>query len=159
MSSNSHLHDLRHAALVQQRSDNKEIISSFAVNAQEKAGKTDSTQHAVFYSCPKHPGVTSNTPGKCPTCGMDLNLSKKEEMKTGITKSYACPVHTDMTSVDAGKCPKCSKEMQLSAKEKMKAGVTKSYVCPMHKDQVCDKSGNCPKCGMAMVEKHRNHKH
>ena len=29
-------------------------------------------KHAQQYTCPMHPDVVVNTPGKCPQCGMDL---------------------------------------------------------------------------------------
>jgi Heavy metal binding domain len=28
--------------------------------------------HTVQYTCPMHPDVVSDKPGKCPKCGMDL---------------------------------------------------------------------------------------
>ena len=31
------------------------------------------------YTCPMHPEVQQQTPGKCPQCGMDLKASTKEE--------------------------------------------------------------------------------
>ena len=31
------------------------------------------------YKCPMHPEVISNEPGKCPKCGMDLQIVEKEE--------------------------------------------------------------------------------
>jgi rRNA maturation protein Nop10 len=31
-----------------------------------------------IYLCPMHPEVTSSKAGKCPKCGMDLTVSKKE---------------------------------------------------------------------------------
>jgi transcription initiation factor IIE alpha subunit len=127
-------------------------ISSVTVFAQEKAGKKDSTQHSVLYSCPMHPGVTSDKPGKCPQCGMDLSLSKKEEMKNQVTKTYTCPVHTEVVSAKPGKCPQCKKKLVLS-KEEMKMEVMKTYTCPMHPDVASDKPGKCPKCGMDLTEK------
>ena len=33
-------------------------------------------QTSVIYSCPMHPEVTSNQPGSCPKCGMDLKKQK-----------------------------------------------------------------------------------
>ncbi|MBN8851989.1 MAG: hypothetical protein BGO55_26150 [Sphingobacteriales bacterium 50-39] len=45
-------------------------IVSFA-NAQNKAGKKDSTRHTV-YTCPMHPDFVADKPGKCPKCGMEL---------------------------------------------------------------------------------------
>jgi len=124
-----------------------------SISAQEKAGKKDTTQHTVMYTCPKHSDVVSNEPGKCPKCGMDLNLSPKEVMKMEVTKSYSCPVHKDVTSHDPGKCPQCGRRLNLSPKEQMKAEVTKIYTCPMHPDVSLDKDGKCPKCGRALVEK------
>ena len=32
---------------------------------------------AAMYSCPMHPGVTSDKPGKCPKCGMALVTKSK----------------------------------------------------------------------------------
>jgi transcription initiation factor IIE alpha subunit len=129
------------------------ILMSVSVFAQEKAGKKDTTQHTVIYTCPKHSDVVSNEPGKCPKCGMDLKLSTKEEMKMEVTKAYSCPIHKDVTSHNPGKCPQCGRKLNLSPKEQMKAEVTKIYTCPMHPDVSLDKDGKCPKCGRALVEK------
>jgi transcription initiation factor IIE alpha subunit len=129
------------------------LISSPALFAQEKAGKQDTTQHAVYYTCPMHADVIMDKPGKCPKCGMDLNLSSKEDLKSKVTKTYTCPVHLSVTSHDPGKCPICGKKLNLSPKEQMKAEVGKVYTCPMHPVVALDKDGKCPKCGMALVEK------
>ena len=87
-----------------------------SISAQEKAGKKDTAQHTVMYTCPKHSDVVSNEPGKCPKCGMDLNLSPKEVMKMEVTKSYSCPVHKDVTSHDPGKCPQCGRKIKSLSK-------------------------------------------
>lgn len=126
-------------------------ISSISIYAQEKAGKKDTTQHVALYSCPMHPDVKMDKPGKCPQCGMTLSLSKKEEMKRQVTKTYACPVHADVVSDKSGKCPQCGKKFTLSKKEEMKAETMKSYCCSMHPDMVSDKIGKCPKCNMEMT--------
>ena len=82
---------------------------------------------------------------------MELSLSKKEEMKAGVTKNYICPTHLDVSSDVAGTCPKCGKTLKLSGKEKMKAEVMK-YSCPMHSDVTSQKAGKCPKCGMSLTK-------
>ena len=129
------------------------FVAASSLFAQTKAGKTDTTAHASFYSCPHHPGIVSHQPGKCSICGMQLSLSGKEQMKVSETKNYTCPVHLDVTSHNPGQCPKCGKKMSLSQKEQMKAEVTKLYTCPMHPDVALDKDGVCPKCGKALVKK------
>ena len=118
--------------------------SSFVV-AQTKAGKADTAQHTAYYTCQMHPDVVSLQPGKCPKCGMDLNLTSKEQMKASVTKSYTCPVHLDVSSHNPGKCPQCGRKMNLSPKEQMKAEVAKVYTCPMHTDVALDKNGVCHK--------------
>jgi ssDNA-binding Zn-finger/Zn-ribbon topoisomerase 1 len=129
------------------------LLCTPAIFAQSKAGKTDTTQHATFYTCPMHPDVVTDKPGKCPKCGMDLNLSTKEELKAKVAKSYTCPIHADVASDSAGTCPKCGKLLSLSAKEKMKAEAVKIYTCPMHSDVSSKETGKCPKCGMALTAK------
>jgi transcription initiation factor IIE alpha subunit len=132
------------------------LAASSFVFAQTKAGNADTAQHATYYTCPMHPDVVSLQPGKCPKCGMDLNLTSKEQMKASVTKSYNCPVHLDVVSHNPGKCPKCGRKMNLSPKEQMKAEVAKVYTCPMHPDVALDKDGVCPKCGKELVEKKIN---
>ena len=34
-----------------------------------------------IYQCPMDPEITSDKPGKCSKCGMDLELIKKSDMK------------------------------------------------------------------------------
>jgi len=128
-------------------------ISSVTVFAQEKAGKKDTTQNTVLYTCSMHPDVKMDKAGKCPKCGMELSLSKKEEMKIAVTKNYTCPVHADVVSDKSGKCPQCGKKLSLSNKEQMKTEVMKTYCCSMHTDVARDNPGKCPKCGMDLTEK------
>ncbi|MEO8406493.1 MAG: heavy metal-binding domain-containing protein [Chitinophagaceae bacterium] len=129
------------------------LIASPAVFAQTKAGRIDTLQHTKLYSCPMHTDVTSNHPGKCPKCNMDLIRTNKEQMKDGVMRNYTCPVHQEVAKHDPGKCPICGKKLSLSSKEQMKTEVMKIYTCPMHPEIALDKDGKCPKCGTALVEK------
>lgn len=129
------------------------LATTSSLFSQTKADKIDTAQHAMFYTCPMHPDYVSHEPGKCPKCGMDLNLSTKEKMKASTLKNYTCPVHVDVVQHDPGKCPKCGKALTLSPKEQMKAEVVKRYTCPMHPDVALTKDGVCPKCGKDLVEK------
>ena len=131
------------------------LFFSFGVLAQNKAGKVDSTKHELFYSCPKHSDITKHEAGKCPKCGMELNLSPKEINKANTVKNYTCPVHLDVTSNHAGKCSKCGRKLNLSAKEQMKSEVVKSFSCESHPEVSMDKQGKCPKCNKTLVEKNK----
>ena len=129
------------------------VAMSSCLFAQIKAGKVDTVQHATIYSCPHHPKYVSGQPGKCPTCGMELSMSAKEQMKANTFKNYSCPVHVNIAKHNPGKCPKCGKALSLSQKEQMKAETVKLYTCPMHPDVSLTKDGVCPKCGKVLAEK------
>jgi ssDNA-binding Zn-finger/Zn-ribbon topoisomerase 1 len=85
------------------------IVFCFAAFAQQ-----DTTKR---YYCPMHKDMMSSKPGKCPKCGMDLNLSKKEKMKMETMKIYTCPMHANQTSNKPGKCPACG--MKMTKKKRM----------------------------------------
>jgi Cu(I)/Ag(I) efflux system membrane fusion protein len=126
------------------------FISLFTINfanGQAKHVKKEKATMTLQYSCPMHPDVKSDKPGKCTQCGMDLVKSKKESMKMETAKTtYCCPMHADVTSDKPGKCTKCGMDLKLSKKEQMK--MQSMYKCPMHPDVTSDKNGKCPKCGM-----------
>ncbi|NUP08671.1 MAG: hypothetical protein HOW73_21695 [Polyangiaceae bacterium] len=42
-------------------------------------GATPAGDQATSFTCPHHPDVVSDKPGKCPKCGMDLVPKKGEE--------------------------------------------------------------------------------
>ncbi|MDR3706062.1 MAG: heavy metal-binding domain-containing protein [Paludibacteraceae bacterium] len=49
------------------------VAGTTACSGGKKAeAKTSETKTAVIYTCPMHPEVQSDKPGKCPKCGMDL---------------------------------------------------------------------------------------
>jgi membrane fusion protein, copper/silver efflux system len=61
-------------------------------------------QEKASYTCPMHPDVVADKPGKCPKCGMDL-VAKNQE--PAVTAKYTCPMDPDVISDKPGKCPKC----------------------------------------------------
>lgn len=84
-------------------------VSVFAQDSTKHAIKTQ--KDSITYTCPMHPDVMSNKPGKCPKCGMSLTASKKEQMKMEVMKIYTCPMHPDVTSDKPGKCSKCRMDL------------------------------------------------
>jgi uncharacterized paraquat-inducible protein A len=130
-------------------------LSIISINtfSQEKAGRPkDTTKHTQLYACPMHAEVTAKKPGTCPKCGMNLQLSAKEQMKMDVTKNYVCPTHLEQASDKPGKCSKCGMSLTMSSKEKMKMDVANNYTCPMHPEVKSDKPGKCPNCNMTMTE-------
>jgi hypothetical protein len=96
--------------------------------AGETKGGAVEPGEAATYTCPMHPEVTSNKPGKCPICAM--NLEKK-------AKTSAAPVQAEKARTSAAPAP--AKEI--------------AYICPC---TGCggirsDKPGTCEKCGMKLV--------
>jgi FtsP/CotA-like multicopper oxidase with cupredoxin domain len=60
---------------------------------------------AVAYTCPMHPEVISDEPGKCPKCGMKL-------LATAVAPiAYACPMHPEVRSDQPDRCPKCGMKL------------------------------------------------
>lgn len=92
------------------------------------------------YTCPMHPEVVADKPGKCPKCGMNLE-PKKTESKVKFseeTKYVCCPGCPNVVSNKPGKCPKCG--MQLKKESKLY-----SYICPQKKCEYKSKEqGKCP---------------
>jgi len=73
-----------------------------------KSQKVD-TQSKALYVCPMHPEATSDKPGECPKCGMDLVLaSDNESSADSLAVTYACPMHPEVISDKPGRCPKCN---------------------------------------------------
>jgi FtsP/CotA-like multicopper oxidase with cupredoxin domain len=103
------------------------------------------TTGPVTYTCPMHPEVTSDQPGRCPRCGMKLLPAAPP---AAVTTAYACPMHPEVTSDQPGRCPKCGMQLVATAAP---AAVTAAYVCPMHPEVTNDQSGVCPRCGMKLV--------
>ncbi len=56
----------------------------------------------VVYSCPMHPAVVEEEPGKCPECGMKL---------LAVETTYKCPMHPEVVSGEPGHCPECGMKL------------------------------------------------
>jgi len=120
------------------------ILSTSVFAQHEKTHKAKAHKQQsekMKYSCPMHTGITSDKPGKCYKCGMDLTKSKKEQMKIDAVKTYVCPMHPDEVMGKAGKCSKCNMDMKA---------MDMTYTCPMHPGLTSNKPGKCSKCGTAL---------
>jgi len=69
------------------------LLFSFWSLAQkpEPTTSTVRNQEDEFYTCPMHPDVMSDTPGKCPKCGMTLVRTRRPEMAEYDVKLATTP--------------------------------------------------------------------
>lgn len=104
-------------------------ILSASLFAQDttKVNGTDSKQRIAVkeYSCPMHPEIVSNNPGKCSKCGMDLILTER------VGQTYSCPMHPEIVSDKPGKCSKCGMDLTLILKKTKKKMKHKHMSCMM----------------------------
>ncbi len=74
------------------------------------------------YTCPMHPEVKLDKPGRCSKCGMGLIKSQKSGVSHHFSQSkspspkstqslYTCPMDPEITSKKAGTCPKCGMDL------------------------------------------------
>jgi FtsP/CotA-like multicopper oxidase with cupredoxin domain len=88
---------------------------ALAFVAEMDMGEPDvAAGEALVYTCPMHPEVVGEEPGRCPSCGMKLLA---EAAPTG----YACPMHPEVTSATPDRCPQCGMKL-LSARLVRSAG-------------------------------------
>ena len=97
-------------------------------------GHADGGQAPVgtIYTCPMHPEVRQNQPGRCSKCQM--HLVPEDEVHAGHQ-------HAHGHGVGAGQPP-------AAAPVAVPAGTI--YTCPMHPEVQQDHPGNCPICGMTL---------
>lgn len=102
------------SALGQEMTSQKHPMDSTKVKKSMTHQRHMDSAKGVKYTCPMHPEVVKNKPGKCPKCGMtlvkvDAKINKQAAKKLDAVKPimYVCPMHPDVTSDKPGKCPKC----------------------------------------------------
>lgn len=88
------------------------------------------------YTCPMHPEIVRDAPGKCPICGMNLIPQEEAGGQTG---------HEGM-AMDHGPGPGHGAMHDASGGA---AGV--DYTCPMHPEVSSAVPSSCPICGMDLV--------
>lgn len=74
---------------------------------------------AIDFTCPMHPEIRQDAPGRCPICGMKLvpvNTSApakatNNEPQAGSNDRYICPMMCTPPQGEPGKCPVCAMKL------------------------------------------------
>jgi Ni,Fe-hydrogenase III large subunit len=141
----------------------------------DESGTVQEGEHggdARGYTCPMHPEIAQDEPGRCPICGMDL--VPREGVGGGMEhghvggdahgeqhQGYTCPMHPEIAQDGPGSCPICGMDLvprdedtEQSARtdgDETSEGEGRVYTCPMHPEIVRAEQGQCPICGMDLV--------
>src|SRR5688572_21408324 len=67
------------------------LLAGVITACQSKSGKETHAMHVQVqqYTCPMHPDIIRDKPGKCPVCGMDLVAKQTGTDSTGLDTSLA----------------------------------------------------------------------
>lgn len=159
--------------------DLRRRIADGAFSLTALAFAADAVRTETEYTCPMHPEIVRDGPGKCPICGMDLvkrerlgesaahaTLAVGQEARAaagGLADGvYTCPMHPEIARGAPGACPLCG--MALVLHEAAPAGARPddiaaqagggdagNYSCPMHPEIIRNTPGSCPLCEMDLV--------
>jgi putative DNA topoisomerase len=127
------------------------LLATFSGFSQKsKAANTDTkpTVVTVQYACPMHKNIISTEPGKCSKCGMDLALTKKEQIKHEVTNTFTCPMHKEVISSHEGICAKCSSKLVVERRGSKQG--KNVFTCSMHPQVASNVTGKCPICGESL---------
>jgi len=93
------------------------VIATLEVNLADLAGGKGEVT-GTYYTCPMHPDVVSDQPGKCPKPGCGMTLIKKErtagrkaEHLPELISRYTCPDHPEHSAPSPGECPMDGKKL------------------------------------------------
>ena len=85
-------------------------VQSSVVKQQQNKEMPAKKATMVMYTCPMHPVILSDKPGKCPVCKMDL-VKKEMTTKAMAKLVYTCSMHPIVKSAKPGKCPICKMDL------------------------------------------------
>jgi Cu(I)/Ag(I) efflux system membrane fusion protein len=115
------------------------------------------------WTCPMHPEITSEEPGQCPECNMNL-----VPMETETPQEWICECCPEVRSAEPGICPECNMrlipagpkesdghhhEMESSQANPASGGQAQGqeWTCGMHPAIRSEEPGKCPICNMDLV--------
>jgi hypothetical protein len=100
------------------------VLGMTACQSGEQSGTQAETEQTSMetegdqvttYTCPMHPEVMSDEPGKCPECGMNLVEAGSEDATMDASETdmvmYTCPMHPEVQTHEPGECPDCGMDL------------------------------------------------
>jgi YHS domain-containing protein len=120
-----------------------------------------------YFLCPTHPDIHQEEPGKCPECGLELEVVRPKWVcpyhpevlheEPGVCpvygmplipeppgRFYSCTLHPKVKQAEPGKCPQCG--MKLQPRWAPVALLRTEWFCPQHPEIAQAAPGPCPKC-------------
>ncbi len=105
-------------------------LLAVGAGACQQAAPEDAHAHdgaSTYFTCPMHPQIGRDEPGKCPICTMDLVKATKQAApaqpvaakpgSAALTLThYTCPMHPQISREQPGKCPICSMDLVKATK-------------------------------------------
>ena len=81
--------------LIQNKSSSPENKTGESKNSNKlDSAKTQNiSADSTIYTCPMHPEIISDKPGKCPKCAMDLVLKSSSSTNHKMDMMMMCPMH------------------------------------------------------------------
>ncbi|NKX68185.1 copper-translocating P-type ATPase (plasmid) [Labrenzia sp. 5N] len=102
------------------------------------------TSAEAIYTCPMHPEVRQEGPGKCPKCGMFL-------VPEGEAGGHGHAAHGHGKHDHAGRSQHATAPAPGGKYDKVPTDWTGAiYTCPMHPEVRQREPGDCPICGMGL---------
>ncbi len=88
-------------------------------------GRAAATGVEGRFSCPMHPQVLRDEPGRCPDCEMRLEEIPDPTPETPAEAAYACPMKCEgsKTYAEPGNCPVCEMKLERTAGSTAETGV------------------------------------
>jgi len=80
-----------------------------ATAAPARSGDGGAASGRGTYICPMCPGVESDRPDACPTCGMALESATPQPTRQ---TRYTCPMHPEIVQDEPGECPTCGMALE-----------------------------------------------
>jgi len=95
-------------------------VGWLSATASDNSKTTTEASVATEYTCPMHPEIRQDAPGKCPICGMTLvptpgaapvKASPQQTTAQATDERYICPMMCTDPSSEPGKCPVCAMDL------------------------------------------------